>query len=416
MYPLYKTITYISEPLIPALLRRRLKRDKEDAGRVQERVGIASFARPAGKLLWIHAASVGESNSVLPLIQAMLAAFPSIHILLTTVTVTSATMMQERLPAGAFHQFTPVDTPGAVNAFLTHWRPDIALWVDSELWPNILMETRKRGAVMGLINARMSEKSFRSWQFALPLIRPLLSCFTVCFAQSAEDGRRLLQLGLPAITGTGNLKYDAGPLPYNEEELARLQSAVGKRPIWVAASTHPGEEKIIGEAHRVLKQEFSNLLTVIVPRHATRGGEIAGELQGFRLARRSQNASIEPDTDIYLGDTMGELGLFYRLAPIAFIGGTLVPHGGQNPLEAARAGCAIITGPHAHNFTDIVTRMEQDKAIMRMATPEELTCILEQLLSNKEMCQQWGEAALRHVQSASEMVDRIMNELRPYLK
>ncbi len=415
MYAVYKTITYIAEPLIPALLQRRLRRGKEDAARVGERTGITSIVRPPGRLVWIHAASVGESNSVLPLIHAMLAAYPSIHILLTTVTVTSAKMMGERLPARALHQFAPVDSPDAVAAFLYHWQPDIALWVDSELWPNILMETRKRGAVMGIINARMSERSFRSWRFARPLIRQLLSCFSLCFAQSVEDGSRLLELGIPAITATGNLKYDAAPLPYNEEELVRLRAAIGARPLWIAASTHLGEETIIGEVHAALKQIFPDLLTLIVPRHAKRGGEIAEQLRGFHLVQRSKKESITPETDIYLGDTMGELGMFYRLAPIAFIGGTLVPHGGQNPLEAARTGCAIIMGQHAHNFRDMVSRMEQDKAVIGIHTREELRDVLKQLLGNKEMHLKLGDAAMRHVQSGSGMIERIMNELRPYL-
>jgi len=345
----------------------------------------------------------------------MLAVFPDIHILLTTVTVTSAKIMRERLPVRALHQFVPVDTPDAVARFLDHWRPQVALWVDSELWPNSIMETRKCGAVLGIINARMSEKSFNCWRFARPLSARLLSCFSLCFAQSAEDGKRLLELGVPAITGIGNLKYDAPPLPCNMQERAQLQSDISGRHLWVAASTHPGEEKIIGDVHQAVKREFPDLLTVIVPRHAKRGDEIAAQLHSLHIARRSNHETVKPDTDIYLGDTMGELGLFYRLAPIAFIGGTFVAHGGQNPLEAARIGCTILTGRHTHNFSDIVSGMQQDKAILCVGTPEELAVRLIQLLRDGEMRRKMSEAAMRHAQSKGGTIERIMKELQAYL-
>lgn len=415
MYFLYRTATHLVSPFVPALLRKRLACGKEDAGRLQERLGYASIVRPAGRLVWIHAASVGETNSVLPLIQALLAAFPSLCVLLTTVTVTSASMLRGRLPDRAFHQFAVVDTPQAVERFLAYWHPDIALWVDSELWPNTIMATRRKGTVMGIINARMSEKSFRTWHLAKGFIRPLLSSFSLCFAQSPQDRDRLLQLGMPKITGIGNLKYDAPPLPCDEQELNRLKAAIEERPVWVAASTHPGEEEIIGNMHKVLQSTVPSLLTVIVPRHAARGNDIASELKGFQIAQRSRGDSIRQDTDIYLADTMGELGLFYTLAPVVFIGGTLVRHGGQNPLEAARMGCAIIIGPHFHNFTSIVRDMEQDKAILCVTLQEELERVLAQVLTDSKKRRKLGDAARKHVASRGGAIRQIMNVLQPYL-
>ena len=376
---------------------------------------MASIPRPAGKLVWIHAASMGEANSVLPLLQAMLAAYPQLNVLLTTVTVTSAAMMQGRLPERAFHQFAPVDTPAAVDRFLAYWQPDIALWVDSEFWPNLIMEAKRRGAVMGVINARMSQKSFDAWLYGAPLIKGLLSCFSLCFAQSRQDASRLRSLGVAVVTGVGNLKYDAPLLPYSEQELETLKTAAQGRAIWVAASTHPGEEKMIADVHRALKSQKVNALTVIVPRHAKRGNDILPELGGLNIAQRSKGQPVTSATDIYLADTMGELGLFYRLASVAFIGGSLVEHGGQNPLESARFGCAIVTGPHTYNFADVVKGMEVDKAILRVNNPPELAAALRQFLSDGEMRRKAGEAAQAHVNAKGGAMDGIMNELRQYL-
>lgn len=414
MYFIYRNLTCLAAPFVPLLLKSRLAKGKEDAARMQERFGIASQARPEGKLLWIHAASVGESNSVLPLINALLSSYPSLNILLTTVTVTSAELMNERLPSGAIHQFAPVDTPVAVEKFLQHWKPDVALWVDSELWPNIIMETKKRGTFMGIINARMSEHSFRAWQLASGFAKTLLSCFTLCFAQSRQDSERLTKLGIPSITGIGNLKYDAPELPFDEAELAALKEVIGNRPLWVAASTHPGEETIIAGVHKAVKERFADLLTIIVPRHANRGSAIAAELRNISVARRSKGDAITSHTDIYLADTMGELGLFYRLAPITFIGGTLTGHGGQSPLEAARLGSTIMMGKHYENFTAVVEAMERDKALMIVA-PEECAAALAQLLSDSTIRSALGLAAKKHVDAGGGIINSIMKGLQPYL-
>lgn len=415
MYWIYRISTFVLSPLIPVFLAYRLKRGKEDKERQPERFGIASLRRPAGEVIWIHAASVGESNSVLPLIEALRKTYSSISIVLTTVTVTSATLMQSRLPAGVLHQFAPVDTVTAVNRFLDHWRPDMALWVDSEFWPNTVMETRKRGIIMGIANARMSETSFHAWQRAKSLVGDMLSCFAFCFAQSEADGARLLQLGLPAVTAVANLKYDAPPLPSGDNALGTLKAAIGTRRVWVAASTHPGEELLIASVHQALKTDFPDLLTVIVPRHAIRGGEIAAQLSALSVAQRSRHNPIKPETDIYLADTMGELGLFYRLADITFIGGTLVPHGGQNPLEAARLGCSIVLGPHYSNFADVVQHMRAENAVVSVASAEELANALRELLVDSEMRRKYGAAALRHAESKTGAVTLIMNELQHYL-
>lgn len=413
MYLLYRTFSSLASPFVPLLLKHRQLRGKEDAERLPERLGVASLPRPKGPLVWIHAASVGEANAVLPLIEALLAEHENAHVLLTTVTLTSATLMKKQLPPRALHQFAPVDTPKAVRKFLDHWRPDIALFVDSEIWPNLLVETRRRDTLMGLVNARMSERSFRRWQRVLPFIRELLAGFTLCFAQSEADGERLRSLGIPAISRVGNLKYDAPPLPYDETVLIRLRADASGRPVWVAASTHPGEETIIAEVHAVLARDGLRPLTIVVPRHASRGDEVVAALAPLKVARRSKREPILLNTDIYLADTMGELGLFYRLASIAFIGGTLVEHGGQNPLEAARLGCAVIAGPHMENFAAIAAAMEAEGALVRVQDGQGLMAGLSRLLPDGAARATLAAAARAHVHAHGGVLAAITQELRP---
>lgn len=416
MIVLYRFLTFIASPFVPLLLKRRLARGKEDAARLPERMGVASRPRPSGKLMWIHAASIGEANAVLPLIVELLKQHEQLHILLTTVTVTSAKLMGAALPERAMHQFAPVDTPQAVNAFLNHWRPDLAFWVDSEIWPNMIYATHARGTVMGIVNARMSERSFNRWRRLDGFMRGLLSSFTFCFAQSEADAQRLQLLGMKSITRIGNLKYDAPPLPCDENELMRLRAMVKGRPVWVAASTHPGEEASIAQIHTALKSDGTpKVLTIVVPRHASRAEEVARALAPLHTARRSERDPILDDTDVYLADTMGELGLFYRLASVAFIGGSLVPHGGQNPLEAARLGCAVIAGPHMENFADIASSMQQDGALLRVSGAGELALELKRLLPEGAARAGLAAAAQAHVRAREGILNAVTQELQPWL-
>jgi len=388
MYYLYYYLSLIASPFVPLFLRFRLKKGKEHPGRFGERLGVASRKRDnSKKLLWIHAASVGEANSVLPLIQHLSHECPRLQILLTTVTVTSEKLMQNKLPEGVIHQFAPVDTPLAVKRFLDYWQPDMGIMVDSEFWPNLLMEAKKRNVILGVINARMSANSFQKWQkFAPAFIRQLLQCFDFCFAGSEQDKQHLNASGLDRINAVCNLKYDAPALTGNETELASLRNQLGTRPVWLAASTHEGEESQLIQAHTLLLQDFPELLTVIVPRHAKRGDEIANlvEQAGYMAMQRSKNQPIEQATHFYIADTMGELGLFYRLSEVVFMGGSLIPHGGQNPLEPARIGCAMVTGLHYHNFTGIVEDLHKQNAIITIENSKNLAEQVKELFQSPE--------------------------------
>lgn len=409
---LYRYLTFVLSPCIALYLRYRLYKGKEDLKRFPERFGESVMPRPEGKLLWIHAASVGEALSILPLIKQMASYAVDWRILLTTGTVSSARLMAERLPDTILHQFVPIDTPQAVKRFLHHWHPNLALWTESEFWPNLIMETYRYCPLL-LINARISDRSFQTWQRYSGLCRYLLSCFTLCFPQSQQDEQRLRILGAKHIHFIGNLKCDAPALPGDPEKIALLRTLTDNRPLWLAASTHAREEKMIADAHHHLKQQFPNLLTIIAPRHPHRRDEILKDLSPFHfsIACRSKEGPITPQTDIYLADTLGELGIFYRIAPIVFMGGTLIPHGGQNPLEAARLQCAILAGPSMENFKEIATEMIERNALLQVKDTSELQEILSGLLASPDQQTLLAAQALTFATEKSGIIKNYIQEI-----
>jgi 3-deoxy-D-manno-octulosonic-acid transferase len=391
-------------PAVPYLLSRRLNRGKEDSSRLDERRGIAAIARPKGRLVWIHAASVGESLSVLPLIDGLLALSSDLHVLITTGTVTSARLMDERLPPRALHQYVPLDHPDYCARFLSHWRPDLGVWVESEFWPNLITATHESGTPLALINARITERSFQGWQRFSATIRDLLSRFSVVIAQDQASATRLRALGAASVATPGNIKHDAPPLTADEAELAALRAAIGTRPVWLATNTHEGEEEAAAEVHESLAVTHPDVLTLIVPRHPARGDGIATMLRkrGLRVAQRAAGDAIEPNSDIYLADTLGELGLFYRLADIVFIGGTLVPTGGHNPFEPARLRSALIAGPSDFNFVESFTLFSEGDALIRIADASQLTQAVAALLDDTIMRERRATDAERIVSASSD--------------
>ncbi|NQU56655.1 MAG: 3-deoxy-D-manno-octulosonic acid transferase [Rhodospirillales bacterium] len=418
MLSLYRVVTTFSQPLIRLYLSRRLASGKEDPARFEERLGRAGKPRPEGKLVWIHAASVGESLSLLPLIECLRVDYSEWNILLTTGTVTSAKIMEERLPDGAIHQFVPVDRVAYCERFLTHWRPDLALWAESEFWPNLISRAAARGLPMVLLNGRVSNKSYIGWRRFAGLIRKLLGAFSLCLGQTNIDAARLSDLGAKNAKSVGNLKFSAPALPADNLALDILNAQIDGRPCWLASSTHKGEEEIAGGVHLSLKQKHPGLLTLVVPRHPGRGPEIAAVLRSMGLitALRSAGEKINAGTDIYIADTMGELGLFYRLAPIVFIGKSLVASGGQNPLEAARLGCAIVFGPHMTNFEEIAASFIQKQASLEIIDEAGLRDSVDHLLDNPDECLKLGQAAAQAADAEASVFDAVMEELAPYLK
>ncbi len=418
---LYETLIRAGKPVLELLLRARMRRGKEDAVRIGERKGRASIKRPAGKIVWVHAASVGEAQSALILINAMDNAAPDTHIVVTTGTVTSATLMERRLPANAFHQYVPLDHPAWVKAFLDHWKPDLALWMESELWPNMLVALKRRGIPAILVNARLSEKSFRNWSMAKRAAAKILGTFNLILAQTKADAQRFEILGARDVVTGDNLKYGAVPLPYDELSLSALSLTVDGRPVWVYASTHEGEEDLACRVHAALKETIPSLLTIIVPRHPERREAVAKSCfeHSLKFRLRSQNVALPaPGDDIYIADTLGELGLFYKLCPIAMIGRSFSADGGggHNPIEAAQLGCAVLTGPNNRNQRQIYDDMAAGGAVMEAKTEGELIGILGDLFNDVDMLRAQQEKSAAFVAQKYHVADAALARILPYLE
>lgn len=415
---LYRLATFLGGPLIARHLRRRVNLGKEDPARLAERFGRSSIDRPNGPMIWFHAASVGEALAALPLIEALLDKRPPLRILVTTGTMTSAKLMAERLPKRAVHQFVPVDRGAAWQSFLSFWRPELACLIESELWPNLILEAEALDIPLVVINGRMSSRSFKNWQRAKRTAARLFSSVELCLARSEKDALRFRQLGAKDVRSSGDLKQAAPLLPVDDDALAKWRSMLEGRTVWLAASTHPGEEAMIVNVHKALTPDFSTLLTIIVPRHPERGDILASEIAdaGLTVARRAKQQWPEAVTDLYLADSLGELGLFYRLAPIAFIGGSLVPHGGQNPAEAARLDCALLFGPHTDNFAEITERLERKGAAKRVTDSDELCTNLGRLLSTPLERKDMAAAARRTSERDNAVIERIQSALSPLLE
>ncbi len=401
--------TTVAAPALRLTLRRRLQRGKELPGRLAERRGIDATPRPPGRLLWLHAASVGETASILPLLPVVAEQAADVTLLVTTGTVTSAELLAARLPElglqrRVLHRFAPLDVPAWVRRFLDHWRPDAAGFVESELWPNLLTACRARAVPLMLINARLSDRSMARWRRVPGLARHMLGGFARVQARSEIDAARLRELGCAAVSTPGDLKLAAPPLPADGAELQRLRSELAGRKLWLAASTHPGEEVLVLAAHRSLATAHPGLLTLIAPRHPERGAHIAAETGTVETARRALGEPPPPE-GVWLVDTLGELGLWYRLTDIAFVGRSLLaPGGGQNPLEPARLGCAIAVGPHVGNFSEHVAMLRDAGGLSVVNDAAELASWVDTLLRDPDRRRTMGRAAASAVARQPDVV------------
>ncbi|MEL6799366.1 MAG: 3-deoxy-D-manno-octulosonic acid transferase [Pseudomonadota bacterium] len=383
LYRAYATLTALAAPALRLFVTRKLRAAGVEAGRIAERFGQPTEARPTGPLIWFHAVSVGESMSILGLIRDLGDRHPGAHFLITSVSATSARLIADRRPARTAHQFAPLDTPGAVAAFLAHWQPTLAVFVESELWPRLIIETHAKGIPLALINARLSERSHRRWAKMGASAKMLLTRFATLIAQTQPTADALIALGAdPArISVSGDLKAASDHLPVDAADLARLKALIGDRPTWIAASTHPGEEEIVAEAHA------TDALLILAPRHPERGDAIADLLraQGRRIAQRSKGEDPGTETQIYLADTLGELGLWFALSPIVFLGGSLTPVGGHNPFEPAQFGCAVLHGPHVANAAQTYETLTAKGAAREVKSAKQLTAALAALRDPTEL-------------------------------
>ena len=421
MLDAYRAITKSLTPVLEASLRARLKNGKEIEGRVDEKKGITAKHRPEGALIWLHAASVGEAQSALILINKLLRKNAAASILVTTGTATSARLMEKNLPQRAFHQFAPWDHPVWVARFLNHWKPDFVLWMESELWPNMLDEIKRRHIPAALINARLSDKSYARWRLFKSFARNTLSAFSVIIAQTPEDAARFSALGVENVSAPGNLKFSAKPLPCDETELKKLAAHINGRPAWLFASTHAGEESMACRIHEKLKSIYPDILTIIAPRHPERRDEIRTVCSKtiLRFIFRSER-KIPPDseTDLYIADTMGELGLLYRLAPIACIGRSFSDDGGggHNPIEASQLRCAVLHGPNVQFQQAIYDEMDEVGASVKVRDEDTLIQILRKCLSDPAYVKSLQESAYVFASAKEKVIERLMNILNPLLE
>ncbi|MEM8793523.1 MAG: 3-deoxy-D-manno-octulosonic acid transferase [Pseudomonadota bacterium] len=390
----YLAASRVSDLLAWFLLRRRMWRAKEDPERIGERRGYAGLKRPDGPLIWLHGASIGETMSTLPLIEAFRKTVPGATCLVTSGTVTSAERMAELLPKHAIHQYVPVDTAASVRRFLDHWEPDLAIFVESEFWPRLMIETSARGVPMALINARVSEESVRKWAKAPKMIAHMLSLFQMIVTQDRETGERLNRMGAdPGLVQVGgNLKALARLAPPQPGELDMIRRALGDRPVWLAASTHEGEEEAILNAHLSLPMET---LLILAPRHPERGDAVADmiEKRAIRVLRASWGDRPTDETRVWLADTIGQMGLWLRLAPVTFVGGSLVPSGGHTPFEPALFNSAILHGPNTVNFGPAYALLDEAKGAWPVASATDLAIGVGALLSNEEKRKELTDAA-----------------------
>lgn len=417
MLALYRGAATVLGPVIDAYLRRRIERGKEDPARIAERRGVAGQPRPPGRLVWLHAASVGESVALLPLVERLRTDRPDLVLLVTTGTVTSAATMARRLPAEAIHQFVPVDRPAWVRRFLAHWRPDVGIWVESDLWPVLVTEARAAGVRLALVDARMSDGAFRRWQRAGRLARPLFAPFELVLASSPAQAARFTALGCGDVRFVGNLKAAGAAPPVDAAASEALSGAIGARPAWLAANTHPGEDAVVLDAHRRLAAKRPDLLTVLAPRHPDRGAAVADLAAdaGLSVARRSLGDLPGPGTAVYVADTLGEMGALYATLPVTFLAGSLVPVGGHNPIEPAHAGTALLLGPLMPNNRDAADALIAAGAARAVSDAESIAAAVGALLDDPAAAQAMAAAARRVAADGRAGLDRILAALAPML-
>lgn len=412
----YRWAGAIIFPVVGAYVAFRASKGKEERGRQGERYGVASVARPSGPLVWVHAASVGETSAVTPLVEAIVEM--GIHVVLTTGTVTSAKMVQDRLGDRVIHQYVPLDLKPAVDRFLTHWQPDLAVICESEIWPMTILELGTRRVPQVLVNGRLSDRSFAAWNKRASIAEALFENLAHVVAQSDIDGERFRTLGARPVTVSGNLKVDTAVPPVDKSQLAALQEMIGPRKTWAAISTHQGEEEIVAQVHQMLKARHRDLLTILVPRHPDRAAEVAAliETMGMKVALRSRNDPIEADTDIFMGDTIGDMGLYLRMAEIAFVGRSLTAQGGQNPLEPAMLKSAILSGRNVQNFRDSYQRLIKNGAAKLVRDKDMLAGAVNYLFNNPAERQIMIDAGLKTVEDMRGSLSRTMTALEPYLQ
>ncbi len=415
----YGAATRLLGPLTPLWVKRRAKLGKEDPDRLGERHGEAGRPRPEGPLIWCHGASVGECTMLLPLIERILKERQDVHVLVTSGTLTSALLLAERLPDRAFHQYVPLDYPKAVAKFLDHWKPDTALWAESEIWPNLIRQTRQTGCKMALINARMSDKSLANWQKrGGKAAKSLFGHFDRILAADDRTANGLTWILGRDIERVGNLKDAAPALPVRANELSFFKKCLGDRPVWCAASTHKGEDEYMFAAHLKVLEKHPDALLILAPRHPERAEKLGQSLTASKIPHvsRTLNDPLTPETAVFLIDTIGDMGLAFRLSDITFVAGSLIDGmAGHNPLEPARLGNAVMTGPFVSSFADTYMEMISFDAAQRVLSPEPIGDMIAEMFSNPDKLARYQKRASDYADSRNALLDYVWDQLEPLM-
>lgn len=391
----------------PFLILIRLKKGLESPVRYKERYGVTDIRRPQGDLIWFHGASVGESLSILPLIQKITEHSPATNFLLTTTTTAAQKVLNSRINKNTIHQFVPFDAIQWVNKFLDHWQPKAVFFIESEIWPNILWQTNLRNIPITLLNARLSETSLINWLRVKKISKKMWGCFSGIYTQSDLFTERFHKLGAINVKTVGNIKLLSEKLPFDEIEFAYWEAQIKGRLCWVAASTHEGEEEIIFKVHQALKKDLPNLLTIVVPRHVDRCEKIISKAKDVKISRFTEKNLR--DEDILLVDAMSKLGIFYRLTAIAFVGGSLVPVGGHNPLEPVMLGAFPLWGPYFFNVNDMMYLF--DSMQCQQKSIDLLIDTLRDFLKNPEKIKNLNDELQQRVASSQQLIDQKIDEI-----
>jgi 3-deoxy-D-manno-octulosonic-acid transferase len=415
LFRAYRGLTTLALPIAWPLVSRKLGRHGVPPERRRERLGHATLPRPPGQLIWFHAASVGESLSVLTLITRMGERLPDAEFLITSGTATSAELIAKRMPPRSRHQFAPLDASGPVSRFLAHWKPDAAIFVESELWPLMLVRSRASGARLALLNARLSDTSVQGWKKRPKTAHYLMNQFSAILTQNDKNAANMIAMGAAPdrVYPGSNLKSTSAPLPVDSDTLSLVKTALHQRPTWVASSTHEGEEQVVLTAHGLLLQDHPDLCLILAPRHPERGDAVRTliEKAGLTVAQRSRGGLPGSNTQVYLADTLGEVGTWYALCPRVFLGGSLLPVGGHNPFEPAQAGAAVLTGPGVSNFAETYRKMIEVGAAQEVITAQDMTKALNRWLCQPETLDSARSAARAFVRSQAAQLDQIIDRL-----
>jgi len=417
MYFWYKLLTYLLRPFLNIYLIFRKLKKKEHPSRYKEKLSNITTDRSKGFLIWFHVASVGEGLSILPLVRKFEKDEKIQKILITSITLSSSEVLKKKLSKNIkiIHQFLPFDVPKFVNKFLNHWSPNLAIFIDSEIWPNLIFEIKKRKIPLLLVNGRITKKSFKKWNLLNKFSKKVFEKFDLCISSNKDTENYLKILGAKNIKNFGNLKFSITRENVDEKLETSVLDKISNRKIWCAASTHSTEEYFCAQTHLILKSTYKDILTIVIPRHINRVKKIEKELLKLKLnvIFYSNLNKLNSETDILLVDVYGETSKFFNISKSVFLGGSLIKHGGQNPIEPSRHGSKIFHGPHINNFTEIYQYLKSLDATQNINTSDELaSAIIKEFTSKKLVNIEIVEKINNY---GSEILNKVIKEIKIYI-